>query len=125
MKLLTKLASSKKASRQRLHVRIRTKVEGSSARPRLSVAFSAQHIYVQIIDDTVGKTVIGVSTTEKDLKARNLRPNVKGAVEVGKILAERAKSTGITKVVFDRGGFRYHGKVKALADAAREGGLEF
>lgn len=125
MKQITKLASSRKASRQRLHVRIRSKVEGTTARPRLSVAFSEQHIYAQIIDDTAGKTVVGVYTTEKDLKSRKLRPNVKGAVEVGKILAERAKSTGITKVVFDRGGFRYHGKVKALADAAREGGLEF
>jgi len=125
MKQLTKLASSRKASRQRLHVRIRQKLEGTTVRPRLSVAFSEQHIYAQLIDDTAGKTVVGVCTTEKDLKTRNLRPNIKGAVEVGKLLAERAKGTGITKVVFDRGGFRYHGKVKALADAAREGGLEF
>ena len=111
--------------RTRIHKRIRRKVSGTGSRPRLSVFFSGQHIYAQIIDDGSSKTVLGVSTTEKALSGKKLRPNVAGAVEVGKLIAERAKGKGITEVVFDRGGFRYHGKVKALADAARENGLRF
>jgi large subunit ribosomal protein L18 len=111
--------------RARIHKRIRRKVSGTGSRPRLSVFFSGQHIYAQIIDDGSSRTVLGVSTTEKALVGKKLRPNVAGAVEVGKLIAERAKGKGITEVVFDRGGFRYHGKVKALADAARENGLRF
>lgn len=125
MKLLTKLAHSRKASRKRVHVRIRTKLAGTQERPRLVINFSGQHITAQLIDDEAGKTIAAVHTTEKDLKARKLKPNVKGSTEVGKLIAERAKSAGVNKVVFDRAGFHYHGKVKALADAAREGGLEF
>lgn len=87
--------------------------------------FSGQHIYVQVIDDDAQKTLLCVATTEKSLKGKNLRPNVKGATEVGKVVAARAQQKGISEVVFDRGGFLYHGKVKALADAAREGGLKF
>jgi large subunit ribosomal protein L18 len=116
---------TRKSSLKRLHSRIRTKVKGVPERPRLSVNFSGQHIYAQIIDDEKGATLVGVATTEKALAKSKLRPNVKSAEEVGKLVAERAKLKKITKVVFDRGGFKYHGKVKALADAARAGGLEF
>ena len=111
--------------RKRLHERIRKKIEGTAARPRLSVFFSGQHIYVQAIDDEAKKTLFAVSTTEKKLKTKKLRPNISGATEVGKLAAEIAKGKGIKEVIFDRGGFRFHGKVKALADAAREGGLKF
>ena len=114
-----------KAKRERTHVRIRNKVSGTAERPRLSGNFSGQHIRAQVIDDFAGKTLVSVSTTEKGLAASKLRPNVKGAEEIGKLVAERAKAQKISKVVFDRGGFTYHGKVKALADAARSGGLEF
>jgi len=116
---------SKKGVRQRLHRRIRRKISGTAERPRLSVCFSGQHIVAQLIDDTSGTTLVGVESKEKELNGKNLRPNVEGAKEIGKLLAERAKSKKIEAVVFDRGGFRYHGKVKALADAAREGGLNF
>jgi large subunit ribosomal protein L18 len=118
-------AKNKREIRERLHKRIRNKVAGTTERPRLSVNFSGQHIRAQVIDDTVGKTLVSVMSTDKDLTKSKLRPNVKGAEEIGKRLAEKAKSKNITKVVFDRGGFTYHGKVKALAEAARAGGLEF
>jgi large subunit ribosomal protein L18 len=114
-----------KATRQRTHTRIRRKVVGTPARPRLAVSFTGQHIYAQIIDDADGKTLVGVSTTEKAVAGQKVRPNLAGATKVGQILAERAKAKKISEVVFDRGGFLYHGKVKALADAAREGGLVF
>ncbi len=117
---------SRKETRKRLHVRIRNKVAGTAERPRLSVNFSGQHIYAQIIDDEASKTLVAVATTEKDLRGQpTTRSNVKTAETVGKMMAERAKQKKITEVVFDRGGFRYHGKVKALADAARDGGLKF
>jgi large subunit ribosomal protein L18 len=109
----------------RLHTRIRKKVNGTPARPRLNVAFTGQHIYAQIIDDESQKTLVGVATTEKEFTGKSLRPNVDGASQVGKALAERAKAKNIGSVVFDRGGLKYHGKVKALAEAAREAGLEF
>ena len=114
-----------KASRIRTHVRVRQKVKGTTERPRLSVNFSGSHIRAQVIDDITGKTLVSVFTTEKSLSDSSLRPNVKGAEEIGKLVGERAKAKNITKVVFDRGGFTYHGKVKALADAARQTGLEF
>lgn len=116
---------SSRFKRRRVHLRVRKKISGSNQRPRLNVCFSGQHIYAQIIDDEEGKTLAGVSTTEKTLKGKALRPNRDGAAEVGKLIAERAKKVKVNEVVFDRGGFLYHGKVKALADAAREGGLEF
>ncbi len=118
---------SKKGTRKRLHIRLRRKVSGSVERPRLSINFSGKHIYAQIIDDESGKTLVSVMTTEKALESKDsaLKPNAKGAEVVGKLVAERAKQKQIAKVVFDRGGFRYHGKVKALADAARTAGLEF
>ncbi len=117
--------NSRKGIRQRLHRRIRRKITGTAARPRLTVCFTGQHIIAQIIDDESGVTLVGVETKEKELSGKKLRPNIEGARELGKILAERAKSKKIEDVVFDRGGFLYHGKVKALADAAREGGLKF
>jgi len=106
------------------HTRIRKKVSGSPERPRLSVHFSGRHIRVQVIDDLAGVTLASAQTTEKTL-AEGAGANVSTAQSVGKLIAERAKEKNITRVVFDRGGFKYHGKVKALADAAREGGLEF
>lgn len=109
--------------RERRHRRARRKVVGSETRPRLSVHFSGQHIYAQVIDDREGKTLAFVSTRRKELAG--LRSNVAGAAKIGAQLAEEAKQKGIRKVVFDRGGFLYHGKVEALANAAREAGLEF
>ncbi|MBO4544273.1 MAG: 50S ribosomal protein L18 [Verrucomicrobia bacterium] len=105
--------------------RIRKKVNGTQERPRMSVKFTNMHIYVQFIDDETGKTLAWVSTNNKDGKSAKLSANVKSAVEIGKKAAEAAKAAGITKVVFDRNGAVYHGKVKALADAARETGLVF
>lgn len=114
----------KKARRVRIHGRIRRKVRGSSERPRLAVYRSTKHIYVQVIDDREGKTIAAASSAEKNSSVAN-GGNVAGAKDLGKLIAERAKDKGITKVVFDRGGYLYHGRVKALAEAAREAGLEF
>jgi large subunit ribosomal protein L18 len=114
-----------KSKRQRVHLRVRKKISGTPIRPRLSVAFSGQHIYAQIIDNAGSKTIVGASTTEKSVASQKIGPNVAGAAKVGKLLAERAKAKNVNAVVFDRGGYKYHGKVKALADAAREGGLSF
>lgn len=105
------------------HNRIRKKVSGTSERPRLAVYFSGWHITAQIIDDVEGKTLVSANTTEKDLGGT--RANIAGAEKVGKLIAERGLAKNINSIVFDRGGFRYHGKVKALADAAREAGLQF
>ena len=107
------------------HTRLRKKVSGTPERPRLAVHFSGKNITAQVIDDENGKTLASANTTEKDLKAKTPRANVATAITIGKIVAERAKAANVSKVVFDRGGFFYHGKVKALADAAREGGLQF
>jgi large subunit ribosomal protein L18 len=108
------------------HTRIRKRVTGTPERPRLAVHFSGKHICAQVIDDLAGKTLASVNTTEKDFKAeKSTRANRATAEKVGKLVAERSRGKSITKVVFDRGGFLYQGKVKALADAAREGGLEF
>lgn len=107
--------------RQRVRTGLRTKGGG---RPRLSIHRSGRHIYAQIIDDTVGKTIASASSLEKAARGKT-GANLDAAVVVGKAVAERAKNAGVTRVVFDRGGFLFHGRVKALADAAREGGLEF
>ena len=107
------------------HVRIRKVISGTPERPRLSVHFSGQHIYAQVIDDVAGLTLASANTTEKSIRDQATRPNVATAIKIGKTVAERAIAKNVTKVVFDRGGFLYHGKVKALADAAREGGLNF
>jgi large subunit ribosomal protein L18 len=116
---------TKTLKRERIHLRVRKKVSGTSERPRLTVSFTGQHIYAQIIDDSTSKTLVAVNTTEKALAGKKILPNVKGATQVGSLIAERAKGKKIDAVVFDRGGLQYHGKVKALADAAREGGLNF
>ena len=106
------------------HARVRKKVSGSTERPRLAVHFSGRNITAQVIDDQAGVTIVSANTTEKDLKAK-AAANVATAVQIGKLIAERGAAKNIRKVVFDRGGNKYHGKVKALADAAREAGLEF
>ena len=108
--------------RRAVHKRIRRKVQGSAARPRLTIYRSLNHIYAQIIDDVQGRTITAASTTEKDLRGET-GGNIDAAVRVGRAIAERALSNKIDHVVFDRGGYRYHGRVKALADAAREAGL--
>ncbi|MDR3739551.1 MAG: 50S ribosomal protein L18 [Terracidiphilus sp.] len=108
--------------RQRIHKRIREKVTGTAARPRLSVFRSLNNIYAQVIDDEQGVTLVSASSLAAKLKTGG---NVAAAKEIGKKVAEEAAAKGIKKVVFDRGGFLYHGRIKALADAAREAGLEF
>lgn len=117
---------NRKAARSRVHQRIRKKVNGTPARPRLAVHFSGRHVYAQLIDDDGGKTLVAASTAEKALgKKDKAAANRASAEVIGKTIAERARAKKIESVVFDRGGFVYHGKVKALADAAREGGLKF
>ncbi len=108
--------------RQRVRTALRAKGGG---RPRLSIHRSGRHIYAQIIDDAAGHTVAAASTIDKDVKGQSSGAGIAAASEVGKRVAERAKAAGVSTVVFDRGGFLFHGRVKALADAAREGGLEF
>ena len=117
---------SKNEIRERVHVRIRKKLRGTTERPRLAVFRSTAHIYAQLIDDTKGVTLVAASSTEKASGGgKSTGGNVAAAKEIGKRVAERAKENGISRVVFDRGGYLYHGRVKALADAAREAGLEF
>lgn len=112
--------------RQRIHTRIRKKISGTKERPRLSVFFSGRHVYAQIIEDTAGHTLAAVNTTEEKFRSdKATRANKSTAEKVGALVAERAKEKGVSRVVFDRGGAQYHGKVKALADAARAGGLDF
>ncbi|QWR77012.1 50S ribosomal protein L18 [Candidatus Magnetomonas plexicatena] len=112
--------------RERRHLRVRKKVTGTQERPRLTVYKSLNHMYAQIIDDTAGRTLVSASTLEKEIRQLpNHKGNVKSAGLVGDIIAKRAKDKGIQKVVFDKGGFKYHGRVEAVAKAAREAGLEF
>jgi large subunit ribosomal protein L18 len=117
------MASKSRADiRRAIHTRIRKKVSGTTARPRLAVFRSVNHIYVQVIDDETGTTLVSASTTEKTLKSTT-GGNIEAAVTVGKTIAERALAAGISTVVYDRGGYVYHGRVKALLDATREAGL--
>ena len=116
---------NKKEIRERIHVRIRKKLRGTTERPRLTVFRSLAHIYAQVVDDVKGVTIVAASTSEKAGDKGRSGGNVAAAKEIGRVVAERAKEQGITRVVFDRGGYIYHGRVKALADAAREAGLEF
>ena len=116
---------SRRESKQRRHRRVRGRVTGSSERPRLSVFRSHQHIYAQVIDDTMHQTLVAASTLEPALKSQDLGATCEASVEVGKLIAQRSLEKGIAKVVFDRGGNLYHGRVKALAEAAREAGLDF
>ena len=115
---------SRNEARLERHKRVRAKVSGTKDVPRLNVFRSAKHISVQIIDDATGKTLVSASTMDKDLKITN-GGNIEAAKQIGAEIAKRAKKAKITKVVFDRGGYEYHGRVEALADAARENGLEF
>lgn len=115
---------NKQEIRRRIHTRIRRKVRGSAERPRLAVFRSLHHIYAQVIDDGAGRTLAAASTLDPTAKVGN-GGNVAAAKAIGTLIGERAKAQGITRVVFDRGGFLYHGRVKALAEAAREAGLEF
>ena len=116
---------SKNDNRRKVHNRIRVKVAGTAERPRLNVYRSTKHIYVQLIDDHKGATIVSANSAEGKKGEKRTGGNVGSAKQVGKAIAERAKQKGITKVVFDRGGYIYHGRVKALADAAREAGLQF
>jgi large subunit ribosomal protein L18 len=115
---------SKNGIRARIHRRIRRKLAGTPERPRLAVFRSVKHIYAQVIDDAHGRTLVSASSNEKSASVKS-GGNIAGAKEIGKLVADRAKAKGINNVVFDRGGYQYHGRVKALADAAREAGLEF
>jgi len=121
--MLTKTAKNTK--RRFVHERIRKKILGTSERPRLNVYRSLNHIYVQVIDDLNGATLVAAHSAEGKKGERRTGGNLAAAKAVGKAIAERAKAKGISKVVFDRGGYIYHGRVKALADAAREAGLKF
>jgi large subunit ribosomal protein L18 len=116
--------ASRGGARQKRHARIRLHLEGSVSRPRLAVFRSLNHIYAQVIDDTSGKTLAAASTVEKDLRASK-QTKTDEAKQVGRLVAERARAAGVGQVVFDRSGFRYHGRIRSLADAAREAGLEF
>ena len=118
--------ADRRAGRIRRHVRLRTNLTGTPTRPRLAVFRSLHHFYAQIIDDASGRTLAAASTTDADLrKSVKSSPGAEGAAAVGKSIAERARQAGIETVVFDRGGFPYHGRVKALAEAARNAGLKF
>jgi len=114
----------KKEIRRRIHKRIRKKLAGTAERPRLAVFRSVAHIYAQVIDDATGSTLVAAASNEKG-QGKAKGGNVAGAKDIGRLVAERAAAKGIKSVVFDRGGYRYHGRVKALADAARAAGLEF
>jgi large subunit ribosomal protein L18 len=115
--------TEKNTIRKRIHKRIRRKLAGSSERPRLAVFRSTAHIYAQVIDDTKGQTLVSASSVDKGAKTNG--GNLAAAKAIGKLVAQKAKEKGIKSVVFDRGGYLYHGRIKALADAAREAGLEF
>ena len=120
---MTKVAS-RGAARRKRHDRIRLHLEGTESRPRLAVFRSNNHIYAQVIDDASGRTLATASTVEKELRGSK-ETKTQEAASVGKLVAQRAKSAGVERVVFDRAGFRYHGRIKSLADAAREAGLDF
>jgi large subunit ribosomal protein L18 len=117
------IPKTKLQSRVRRHLRLRQRVKGTAARPRMSVCFTGQHVYVQFIDDQARCTLATVSTLSPE--AKGTKVTVEGAKKVGVLAAQKAKEKNITEVVFDRGGFTYHGRIKALADAARETGLKF
>lgn len=118
--------TNKNEARKKRHYRVRNKISGTAERPRLNVFRSSKHIYAQVIDDTKGVTLVSASTLDKELREQVKNGgNVEAAAKVGALIAERAKAKGVSRVVFDRGGYLYHGRVRALADAAREAGLEF
>lgn len=119
------MVKNREESRERRRRRVRAKIAGTAARPRLNVFRSLQHIYVQLIDDGEGHTLVAASSLDKDVRTRVNLKKTDEAVVVGKLLAQRAQEKQIKQVVFDRAGYRYHGRIKAVADGAREGGLEF
>jgi large subunit ribosomal protein L18 len=122
---MTKIAEARRSGRIRRHRRVRKKIHGTAARPRLAVYRSNKHLSVQVIDDDAGTTLAAASTNEADLRSAGSGSSVEAAARVGTLIAERAKAAGVDKVVFDRGGFAYHGRIAAVASAAREAGLEF
>ena len=122
MALIIKRSKGKSAARGRRHLRLRKKLSGTAVRPRLVVSRSSRHVFVQVVDDTAGRTVASASTMEADLRSFEGDKTAK-ARKVGELVAERAKSAGVDSVVFDRGGNRYHGRIAAIADGAREAGL--
>ena len=117
-------SGSRGAARRKRHERIRLRLEGDASRPRLAVFRSLNHIYAQVIDDASGRTLASAASTEKELRGSE-GTKADGAKVVGRLVAERARAAGVERVVFDRAGFRYHGRVRSLADAAREAGLDF
>jgi large subunit ribosomal protein L18 len=119
------MSLNRNATRLQRHTRIRKRMHGDAERPRLSIYRSLNHIYAQVINDEEGRTLAAASSLDKDLRVAKNGGNLEGAKAVGMLIAERAKAAGVTKVVYDRGGYLYHGRIQALADAAREGGLEF
>jgi large subunit ribosomal protein L18 len=122
---MTSISKQRLESRKRRHHRVRKKITGTAERPRLAVFRSNRHLVLQIIDDTEGRTLAAASTVEADLRQAGSTGSIDAATRVGTLVGERARAAGVTKVVFDRGGFLFHGRVKAAADAAREAGLEF
>jgi len=122
---MTTIAAKRREGRLRRHLRVRKKIHGTAERPRLAVYRSNKHLSVQLIDDDAGRTIASASSLEKDFRAQGSGSTVAAATKVGTLIAQRAKQAGVSKVVFDRGGFLYHGRIAAVADAAREAGLEF
>ena len=122
---MTTIAAKRREGRLRRHRRVRKKIHGTAERPRLAVYRSNKHLAVQLIDDDAGRTIASASSLEKDFRAQGSGNTVAAATKVGTLIAQRAKQAGVSKVVFDRGGFLYHGRIAAVADAAREAGLEF
>ncbi|MFT4864773.1 MAG: large subunit ribosomal protein L18 [Ilumatobacter sp.] len=122
---MTKIAQARRNGRIRRHRRVRKKVHGTAARPRLAVFRSNKHLSVQVIDDDAGTTIAAASTNEAELRSAGTGSSVAAATKIGELIGERAKAAGIEKIVFDRGGFAYHGRIAAVASAAREAGLEF
>ena len=122
---MTKIAQARRSGRIRRHRRVRKKIYGTAARPRLAVFRSNKHLSVQLIDDDEGRTLASASTTEADIRSAGSTASVEAATKIGQLVAERGKAAGVTKVVFDRGGFAYHGRIAAVASAARDAGLEF
>ena len=122
---MTKVAQKRRESRLVRHARVRKKIHGTAERPRLAVYRSNRHLVLQVIDDDLGRTLASASSQEATQRAAGRGSNVEAATRLGQLLAERAKAAGIDKVVFDRGGFAYHGRIAAVAAAAREAGLEF
>jgi large subunit ribosomal protein L18 len=116
--------TSRSAARHKRHARLRLRVDGDTARPRLAVFRSLNHIYAQVIDDSTGRTLAAASSLEPDMRSSTATKSTEAST-VGRLVAERAKAAGVGQVVFDRAGFRYHGRIKSLADAAREAGLDF